>query len=264
MSDSDFSSLTRDEAKALMDQMAKEGRVGIMHPSLVRRLLELGLDVKVKDGETVGEFFDRARAHADQVIAYLPPMPNWLEYQFQRPYFEARCNLLFGLYGASITLCSILLERVLKWTAFCVDTQTFEGDLTARWIEMEEKMDFSSAINFAKAKQLVDKDFGKRLHRFRDEVRNVQVHMKVHASMKDAEFHESGVIDFKAKTLSEGQVLRAIEIPAATAIAKEKWDEASALPIFLFMHQAVEHLFYKMAELTQTPLEEPSKVAGTE
>jgi hypothetical protein len=248
-SETDFSKLTKEEAINLLEQSVKGNNVAVVNPALVKRLLELGVEFTVKEGETIGDFFKIAQQHAEDLVSHLPAMPNWLEYQFRRPYYEARCALLVGLYGASITLSAIMLEYMLKWTAFCVEaTESPNGVAPDRWQSIEEKVQFGDAIGYAKRWGLIDKPIAKKLHAFRDQIRNVQGHQLIHKATNGVAFPKSTVVDFSKETCDSDQSLSAHTNPTLSAIAKEKMDEQNALKIFLFVHSCMEHLFSVMNE----------------
>lgn len=250
----EYAHLTKEEAIQLLDQAVKDKNIAFIHPQLASRLMELGVDIKVKEGETVSEFFDRTQPHAEILSNQLPPMPSWLEFQFQRPYFEARWCLLLGLHGASITLSAILLERVIKWTTFCLENAAnTTSDGKERWEEIEEKMQFGDAVGYAKRWGLVDKNLSKKLDLFRDKIRNVQGHQLTHRATRGVTIEQTSIIDFSSKTLAENQVISAHDSPAVAAIAKEKMDEANAQDVFMFVHSCIEHLFTKRDEILTKP-----------
>ncbi len=243
-----YSTLTKEEAIRLLDESAKGQNLIVINPSLLERLVELGVQFRISEGETLEEFFDKAKEHAESLISKLPPMPDWLEYQFRRPYYEARCCLLIGLYGPAITMSAIFLERVLKWTAFCVETSKTNDYATERWEQIEEQMQFGDAIGYAKRWGLVDKALSVRLDSFRREIRNTQAHLKIHTPTKNDEFHKTSITSFESRTIERDKILYASENPVFGGIAKEKRDEAIALDVFLFVHQCTEHLFAGMAK----------------
>ena len=242
MIENEYSSLTKEEAIALLKQLGENGGVAVLPSALLARLIELGVPFTVKEGETIDEFFERAKLHAQQIVGSLPPMPNWLEYQFQRPYFEARTCLLIGLYGAATTQAAILLERVLKWTAYCVHA-TAERVPSDHWSTLEQNMQFGAAVGYAKSWGLVNKDLSNRLERFRVEIRNVQGHLLIAKATAGIELPHSSVVDFSDRTVTAEQSINAHENPTISAMAKEKLDELRALDVFLFMHSCLELLF---------------------
>jgi hypothetical protein len=236
--------LTREEAEALLKEAVRGQTTAVIGAKQLAALERLGIRFDIIEGESLDNFFYRAKAHADDMVTRLPPMPEWLEYQFKKPYYQARINLLLGLPGASITLCALLLEHMLKWAAFCVEAASEQSSNSIdHWRDVEINTNFGSAIGYAKKWGLVDKELSKKLDRFREDVRNVHGHNLVFKATEGVEVKNAAAVDFANKTVYRNQSLDAHETITMASLAKEEVDQRRALDVFLFMHSCMEHLF---------------------
>lgn len=241
----DVCGLTKEEIVQILDAAAMDKNAIVIDSAQLDRLKSLGVAIQTQDSDTIDEFFLNSRQHADMVIDRLPPIPNWLEYQFRRPYYEARCALLIGLYGISITASAILLERVLKWTAFNADI-VVNGRSHDDWIKIEDDTPFGKAINYARSVGLVNKELAEKLEQFRTNVRNIQGHAKVYKATEKIIINDTSIINLYSGEVLKSESVNANTDPTLAAIAKEQLDAKQALEVFQFMHDCITHLFSKL------------------
>ena len=173
-------------------------------------------------------------------IGQLPSLPQGLPPVVQALYQEIRECIFFGLNGAAITMSAILIEFVLKHTAFIKDAGSYEKANPQDWDQFEN-MELGPAISRAKRAGLLDAKMAKRLHSFRETIRNPYSHFNI----KKITF---GVVVGKVKRvdITTGAVteidMAAKDHPTIQAQVKPWVDENNVLMVFAFADEVVKYL----------------------
>ena len=229
-----------------MAELAKGSDIGIANPKVIEELKRQGYHFKVTPPPSVDQLFESRRQNAYAKAKAFPPLPPEPEPAMKALYMETMECILFGLNVAAITMSAILIEYALKHTTFIKESGGYQKADQSKWDEYED-MDMYSAINRAKAAGLIDKKLARKLHSFRDSMRNPYSHFKIKKITK-------GVVARKVKkaNLTTGKV-EVVDIPAKDdptiqALAKTKMDEDYVFPVFYFANDVVTHLLLKIKE----------------
>lgn len=228
------------EIKKLMDELAKNSDRIIVNPKELQRLINQGLPIKTIPAQTIDKLFEERKENAYLKVKMFPPLPEEVQPAIQALYQEIRECIFFGLNGAAITMSSILIEFMLKHAIFIKEAGGYQKADPEKWDEFE-KMQLSPAINRAKRVGLLDSEMAKRLHSFRETIRNPYNHFNIKKITQN-------VVAEKVKRLdTETGEVKEIDIPAKDspmiqAQAKPIVDEHYVLSVFYFADEVVKYL----------------------
>ena len=235
--------MNRDIEK-IMDELSKVSHRIIVNPDTLAGLKKQGIPFDIIPSPTISELFDQREEKAHILTPQLPSLPHGLPPIIQAIYQEIRECIFFGLYGAAITMSSILIEYVIKHTTFIKESGGYKDADTKKWDEFED-MELATAINRAKRAGLLDSKMAKRLHSFRITIRNPYNHYNIKKITKN-------VVAKKVKRLdlNTGEVkkidIEAQDSSTIQAQAKPVMDEHHVLPVFYFADEIVKYFLHKI------------------
>ena len=213
--------LTKAE-KAKLRKMAKDSTQVVIGSGGIERLQGLGLKMTKVKTPSLDALFRQKKNKAKEVIAKLPPRPYFGRPEVEELYGEIFQCVLFGLNGAAITLCGILVEYALKLTIYSYWTnhsQAYEKELWEKleWLSLEK------AIREARRLGFLPEENALLLERFKDEVRNPYNHFNIKKITKgtiagrvqhfnlDTGFHEEIDIAAEDSPMIQAQVKPHVE-----------------------------------------------------
>ncbi len=182
----------------------------------------------------------------DSIVACLKQMPSddlslYAEPRIRKLYFETYFLISLGLHNASIVMCGVLLEALLKEIIFFRERKDLTDIVSAK------NADFGHAIKFCESKGYITDTEAEWLRKIKDEIRNRYLHSNVDAIAKGIGYPaweikfknieeliskikkiQSGAMDLGAPKIITGDDLRPI-----SDIAKAQIDEKRSLPLFL-------------------------------
>lgn len=136
------------------EELAKDSDHLIASPEKLQELKAQGVPFKITPSKTLDEEFADRLVEAKKIITQLPELPDPISHSVRLLYQEIRECIFFGLNGAAITMCGILIEYILKLGIYAADTngsREFDAD---KWDKLEENIELSSAIDMAKSRNL--------------------------------------------------------------------------------------------------------------
>jgi hypothetical protein len=163
-----------DEIGDLVNRVLRGSEMVMASPETICRLKESSdqlEEIKSLPLEAaLDKLFEIRRQQSGVIARQIPGSPSW-ELPIQALYDEIRQCALFGLNGAAITLCGILVEFVMKYAVFFRQHGAKIKFDSEAWEEYEN-FTFASAIDRAKQSKLIDDRQEQALMDFKDEVRN--------------------------------------------------------------------------------------------
>jgi len=188
-------------------------------------------------------FSDR-RQRASELATMLPTAPVVQNPSVSYIYEQTRECILFGLFGAAITLSGVLVEYALKYAAITRKTGSGEYD-PAMWDEFEN-LTFDSAIKRARNEGVITKDEVKKLQKFKKDVRDPYTHYNIKRITQNVT--AKGV---KRANILTGE-LETADIAAKDdlvimAQAKPFVDSQMVLTVFRFANEIVGRLLERIA-----------------
>lgn len=232
------------DIEKIMSDLAKDSDRIIVNPETLEDLKRQGMPFDAIPSPTIEELFDKRKNIALSKAQYLPALPHGLPPQIQALYQEIRECIFFGLNGAAITLSSILIEYVLKYTTFIKESGGFENANPQKWDEFED-MELAAAINRAKNRGLLDSKMAKRLHSFRETIRNPYSHFNIKKITINVVAKKVKRVDVTTGAVEEIDI-EAKDSPMIQAQAKPVLDEYYVLPAFYFADEVVKYILPKI------------------
>ncbi len=228
----------------LMEELARGSDRIIVNPEDLEQLKRMGVPFEVVPAPTIEELFEKRKQHAIQQIKQLPSLPSGLPPDIQALYQEIRECIFFGLNGAAITMSSILIEFVLKHVTFIKEAGGYQHAKPQQWDEFEN-MELSSAIDRAKRAGILDSKMAKRLHSFREKIRNPYSHYNIKKITEHVVAQKVKQLNMKTGETMEVD-LAAKDNPMIQAQAKPFMDEHHVITAFRFADEVVRHLLVKI------------------
>ena len=167
-------------------------------------------------------------------------LPQGLPPAIKSLYQEIRECIFFGLNGAAITMSAILIEFVLKHTTFIKEAGSYEKANPQDWDEFEN-MELSPAINRAAKAGLLDTKMEKRLHSFRETIRNPYSHFNIKKITYGIVAEKVKRVDTTTGEITEVD-MAAKDNPIIQAQVKPWMDEHYVLLVFAFADEVVKYL----------------------
>lgn len=191
----------------------------------------------------VDEWFRNNRASIVEKLKKLPSdnLSIYAEPRVRALYGQTYMIFTLGFNNATIVMCGILLEAMLKEVIYFKENRDFSEIVGIR------KADFGHAIAFCKKKGYITKDEAKILRKLKDEIRNPYLHSNVeriakdkgvlgweigHTSPKELLDKVRLIAEGKLK-LPEGKIMTVENLRVVGDIVKGIVDEQTALPLFL-------------------------------
>lgn len=235
----------------LMRRLVEEGAGKIIaNPSSYDRLKELGVDFDEEEFLTLEQsitvLFEERRSAALAIAERLPNVPFIPTSGIRSLYDEIRECILFGLNGAAITLCGILVEFCIKYSTYAMEIGP-DGKYSAEEYEKIERTSFTTAVNRAEKVGLVDKRQKMLLDDFMRKIRDPYSHYNILRITEGAVFQKMKKVNFEKATVEEVDV-PARDNPAFQAQAKPLVDAKQVWPVFDLASQVVFSLMGKLDE----------------
>lgn len=229
-----------EDIEKIMRELAGGSDTIIVTPKTLEELRASGVPLDIIPAPTIERLFDERKKIALLKVGQLPTLPKRLPPAVQALYQEIRECIFFGLNGAAITMSAILIEFVLKHTAFIKEAGGYEKANLQDWDQFEN-MELGPAISRAKRAGVIDAKMAKRLHSFRETIRNPYSHFNI----KKITY---GVVAERVKRLDTitGAVIEvdmaAKDHPMIQARVKPWVDEHYVLMVFAFADEVVKYL----------------------
>jgi len=228
----------------IMKELAKSSGRIIVNPETLDQLKRLGLPFGVIPAPTIEELFEERKKNAIEKVKQLPALPQGLPPAIQALYQEIRECIFFGLNGAAITMSSILIEFVVKHAAFVKEAGGYQEMDPQKWDQFEN-MELGPAINRAKRAGLLDSKMAKRLHSFRETIRNPYNHYNIKKITENVVAKKIKRLDTKTGEIEELDIA-AKDNPMIQTQAKPFMDEYHVMAVFHFADEVVKHLLTKI------------------
>ena len=167
-----------EDIQKIMCELADDSDTIIVNPGTLEELKRSGVPFDTVPAPTIDQLFDQRKQNAFLRIGQLPSLPQGLPPAVQALYQEIRECIFFGLNGAAITMSAILIEFVLKYTTFIKEAGGYQCAANHDWDQFEN-MELGPAINRAKRAGVLDAKMAKRLHSFRETIRNPYSHYNI-------------------------------------------------------------------------------------
>ncbi|MHB8158687.1 MAG: hypothetical protein ACYDEQ_15100 [Desulfocucumaceae bacterium] len=225
--------------KQLLEEMvgnAGPDTIIMADPQLIEKLEKENSDIITRIPrkpikEILIDTFDNRRVKALEIIDKIPSVLDNTRPSIQQLYDEIKECILFGVNGAAITLCGILVEYVLKYVTYHWDIQersvVFDPE---KWDHIVEKTQLGGAITNAHLLGIICADETKTLTTFKDEVRNPYSHYNIRKLVKDFSLLHPR-IDAIKETLENVETI-ASEDPAFFPYVKKYRDDMFLSHIF--------------------------------
>jgi hypothetical protein len=231
----------------VLNALAEGDSVLVAHPDALRRLEELGAEIKrstpLSPDQELQKLFRDREAAASSLLQSIPSIPGGILAAVILLYDEIIEALLFGLHGAAITLSGILVEFALKFTTYIVETgsATSESFDPSKWNELEN-IAMVGAIRRARKAGLIADDHEAKLLAFKDSVRNPYSHYNIRRICKPW-----GWANVRKLNLDTGEITvedsMVADDPVLQAQAKPEIDRRESLRVFAFADRVVQHVF---------------------
>jgi hypothetical protein len=229
-----------DDIEKIMNALAKNHNKLIVNPDTLEELKARGIPFNVIPSQTIEEMFEQRKLIAFEKAPQLPSLPQGLPPAIQALYQEIRECIFFGLYGAAITMSTILIEFTLKHATYIKEAGGYQKAVPGEWDEFEN-MELSTAINRAKKAGIIDSKMSKKLHSFRVTIRNPYNHYNIKKITKNVV--AKGVKEVDVNTCEVKEVdLAAKDNPMIQTQAKPFMDEYHVMAVFYFADEVVKNL----------------------
>jgi hypothetical protein len=229
-----------EDIEKIMKELAGDSRTIIVNPKTLEEMRRAGVPLDTIPAPTIEQLFDAKKKIALMKIDQLPSLPQGLPPAVQALYQEIRECIFFGLNGAAITMSAILIEYVLKHTAFIKEAGSYEKANPQDWDQFEN-MELSPVINRAKRAGVLDDMMAKRLHSFRETIRNPYSHFNIKKITYDIVAEKVKQVDTTTGAISEVD-MAAKDNPMIQAQVKPWVDEHYVLAVFAFADEVVKYL----------------------
>ncbi len=229
-----------EDIEKIMREHAGDSITIIINPKTLEELRRSGIPFNTIPAPTIEQLFDKRKRIALTKAGQLPSLPQGLPPAVQALYQEIRECIFFGLNGAAITMSAILIEFVLKHTVFIKEAGSNEKANPHDWDQFEN-MELSPAINRAKRVGVLDARMAKRLHSFREAIRNPYSHFNIKKITYDVVAERVKRVDTTTGATSE-EDMAAKDHPMIQAQVKPWVDEHNVLLVFAFADEVVKYL----------------------
>ncbi|MDQ7836884.1 MAG: hypothetical protein RDU59_00095 [Thermodesulfobacteriota bacterium] len=229
-----------EDIEKIMTELAGDSNTIIVNPETLEELRSAGVPFDTVPAPTIDQLFDQRKQNAFLKIGQLPSLPQGLPPAVQALYQEIRECIFFGLNGATITMSAILIEFVLKHTVFIKEAGGYQKANAQDWDQFEN-MELGQAINRAKRTGVLDAKMAKRLHSFRETIRNPYSHYNIKKITSGVVARKVKQVDTKTGAVAEVD-MAAKDHPMIQAQVKPWVDEYNVLSVFAFADEVVKYL----------------------
>jgi len=233
-----------------------------LSPTTIKRLKEQGIEIpkpeRLTPEQIVNELFSQERKERTlQMYTRIPDLPDIPVASIQSLYTEIRAAIILGLHGAAITLCGILIEYVLKYSAYKIEMGGFVKYDAETWDEFEE-LDFAKAIGRANKNRLLTKEARKSLNDFRVRFRNPYNHYNIRKITANYYHEDLTILNTKTNEV-EVRSVAAKDDPVLQAIVKPVADADSVLEVYVYADSIVRYLWTKIRDLPNALLSDETE-----
>lgn len=191
------------------------------------------------ESQFLDELFSERRDSSTSLLNRFPSVPQIAIPTIGFLYDEIRECILFGLFGAAISLSAILVEYSLKQAI----VRKNRGNVYDKkeWDRIEN-IELGLTIVEAKKLNLITADQEELLIRFKDEVRNPYLHYNIKKITKNVIANKVKKVDVNTRKVEELDV-PAIDNPLFWGVAKKFVDRETVFNRFEFADKMVKELF---------------------
>lgn len=229
----------------LLSELVQGSTHIISNPNTIADLQKRGVKfdkpkLKTKE-EFIEEIFFQRKSIALANISKFPAPPDIAIPTIGFLYDEIRECILFGLYGAAISLSAILVEFSLKQA---IVRKSFENRYNKAEWERIEDIELGDAIKEAREKEIIDDNLQEALHDFKNKVRNPYLHYNIKKIVKKIGANKIKKINVNTQKVEELD-LPAEDNPILWGFAKRFVDRETFFDVFKFADTIVKYLFVK-------------------
>lgn len=229
----------------LLTELAKGATHIISKPETIAELQKQGVKFDepqdLTPEQAVNNIFAQRKAIALKNITKFSSPPDIAIPTIGFLYDEIRECILFGLYGAAISLSAILVEFSLK---HAIIRKKFGSSYNESEWDRIENMELSPTIKEARQLGVIDEANEKRLISFKDSIRNPYLHYNIKKITKNVAARKVKRFDIKTREVKEVD-LDAKDNPVVWGFAKRFVDREMVFQIFGFADNLVKYLFSK-------------------
>ena len=197
--------------------------------------------------EELIDLYDIRKFAALEIVDKIPVILDKDRHSIQRLYDEIKECIYFGVNGAAITLCGVMVEYVLKYVVYHWDIAELTVEFNSeKWDCLEENTSLHNAIDKAKSLGIIKDCEAVNLIDYKETIRNPYNHYNIKKLVKNIVCPVQ-CVDLKTECVESKEIL-AEDDPAFYAIAKEWRDKQSVMPIFIQTYNVTRSLLYRLDE----------------
>jgi hypothetical protein len=220
----------------------------VLSPVAIKRLKTKGIHLaespKPSLEETINLLFsDERKRRALEVAQKLPEPPNMAAPSITSLYNEIREAIIFGLNGAAITLCGVLVEHALKYATYKIEMGGF-AQYDSSKADAFEKFALGVAIDKAAKAGLLTQTQRESLRLFKDAYRNPYNHYNI-KKITEGCHGDLTTLNIETRKVETSHV-EAKDNPVIQAQIKPYVDAASVFEVFTFADSVVKDLWRKI------------------
>jgi hypothetical protein len=241
------------DIESILSKLAVDADRIVGNPADIEQLVTQGVRFDQAPKRTLEEsidlLFSTTKEHALQRAKQLPPFPQ-LPYAVASLYEEIITCIIFGVYGAAITLSGILVEFVLKHCTYVREAGGYDHYDPEHWDEFEQ-ITFGPAIKRAVKAGLLNPTQIADLHRFKNVVRNPYNHYNIRKITASVIWEKVQIVKVDTGAVEE-KTIAAKDNAVIQAQAKPLVDQTQVLRIFGFA-DAVTRALLALVEPAHVP-----------
>lgn len=227
----------------LLSELAQGSTHIISNPNTIADLQKRGVKfdkpkLKTKE-EFIEDIFIQRKSIALTNISKFPMPPDIAIPTIGFLYDEIRECILFGLYGAAISLSGVLVEFSLKQA---IVRKGFGNKYDKAEWERVENIELGPTIKEAREKTIIDDNLQEALNDFKNKVRNPYLHYNIKKIVKKVGANKIKKINVNTQKVEELD-LSAEDNPILWGFAKRFVDRETFSDVFKFADTVVKCLF---------------------
>jgi hypothetical protein len=242
------------DIESILSRLAADADRIVANPADIEQLIKQGVRFDQTPKKTLEEsidlLFSTTKQHAVDRAKMLPAFPQ-MPRAVASLYGEIITCIIFGVYGAAITLSGILVEFVLKYCTYIREAGGYAHYDPQHWDQFEQ-ITFGPAIKRAAKAGLINPTQIDDLNRFKNVVRNPYNHYNIRKITASVVWDKVQVVKLDTGAVEEKRIA-AKDDPIMQAHAKPLVDQRQVLRIFGFADAVTRALL---------ALVEPEKPAG--
>lgn len=222
-----------DKLNEIVKSMGDTGFI-IANPETIKRLKDRGLPFQsrfITYKEYLDKLFKDKRKLAEEIIGDLPLINNEIAHSaVQSLYEQVRECYALGIFGATITLSSVLLELSLKYR---LHKERTKSDPNYKWEEIE-KLNFAGTLSGLKKIGVLSQEEWDVLNNFNIEVRNPYIHYNIKKLVRDVMIRELPVVKIETGEKKIHKDVKIVERPYLWFTGKKFLDKAQVNHVLNF------------------------------